>query len=148
MIFYHNVFQKRTASIIKGFCPELSYVENSSWVHRLHPLVKLVMLISFSLTVFAVPTCLGDLFSSALCWFYGLAGLGLAFFYRKLRFIMVFGLFIFIIQVWWFRKAGCCGRPVWDRSIVHLVTGPLWGFESGFAFCQYYRFQLPVCGHD
>ena len=29
MSFYHNVFQKRTASIIKGFLPGLSYVETA-----------------------------------------------------------------------------------------------------------------------
>ncbi|MGI6469330.1 MAG: energy-coupling factor transporter transmembrane protein EcfT [Syntrophomonadaceae bacterium] len=117
MSFYHNVFQKRTASIIKGFLPGLSYVENSSWVHRLHPLVKLVMLISFSLTVFAVPTCLGGLvLFGIMLVFYGLAGLGLAFFYRKLRFIMVFGLFIFIIQVLVVQE----GRLLWQAGV-----GPL-----------------------
>jgi energy-coupling factor transport system permease protein len=100
MSFYHNTFQKRTTSIIKGFLPGLTYVENSSWVHGLHPLVKLVMLISFSLTVFAVPSGLGGIIMlSIMLVFYALAGLGLAFFCRKLRFIIIFGLFIFIVQI-------------------------------------------------
>ncbi len=117
MSSYHNAFQKRTTSIIKGFLPGLTYVENSSWVHRLHPLVKLVMLLSFSLTVFGVPTWVGGLILFAIMLvFYGLAGLGLAFFYRKLRFIMVFGLFILIIQVLVIQE----GRLLWQADM-----GPL-----------------------
>lgn len=117
MSSYHNAFQKRTTSIIKGFLPGLTYVENSSWVHRLHPLVKLVMLLSFSLTVFGVPTWVGGLVLFAIMLvFYGLAGLGLAFFYRKLRFIMVFGLFILIIQVLVIQE----GRLLWQADM-----GPL-----------------------
>jgi len=100
MNLYHNSFPKRTSLIIKGFIPGISYVENSSWLHNLHPLVKLNMLICFSLTVFAVPSCMGGIILfSVLLLFYGLARLGLAFFCRKLRFILIFGLFIFIVQV-------------------------------------------------
>jgi predicted amidohydrolase len=54
----------------------------------------------FSLTVFAVPSCLGGIILFGLLLIgYGLAGLGLGFFTRKLRFILVFGLFIFLIQL-------------------------------------------------
>jgi len=100
MSFYRNTVQNRMASVVKGFFPGLTYVDQCSRLHRVHPLVKLVLLLSFSLTVFAVPSCLGGIILFGLLLIgYGLAGLGLGFFTRKLRFILVFGLFIFLIQL-------------------------------------------------
>lgn len=110
---HYNV-QNRTSPLIKEFMPGLTYVENHSWLHSLHPLVKLVMLISFSLTVFAVPSWTGGaiLFSIMLA-FYGLAGLGLAFFCHKLRFIIIFGLFLLMIQILVVQE----GRLLWQLCI-------------------------------
>lgn len=84
----------------QSFYPGLTYVENTSLLHRLHPLVKLVLLLSFSLTVFALSSLAGEalLFGCLLAAF-PLAGLGPAFFFRKLRFILLFGLFILLVQV-------------------------------------------------
>lgn len=87
------------SSVTKSYFPGLTYVDQGSLVHNIHPLVKLVLLFSFNLTVFALSSLKGG---AILFWlmlvFYGFAGLGFTFFYRKLRLIFIFGFFIFLVQ--------------------------------------------------
>lgn len=124
---YRNTVQNRTPLLVKGFFPGLTYVEKESPLHRLHPLVKLVWLICFSLTVFTVTSCAGEtvLFASLLV-FYALAGLGLAFFVRKLRFILIFGLLILLVQILavkegvllWHYTLGSINLAVWSEGLL------------------------------
>ena len=100
MKFYRNTVPNRKQLMAQGLFPGLIYVENDSLLQRIHPLVKLAWLICFSLTVFAVTSHIGEV--SLFCMlliFYALAGMGLAFFARKLRFILIFGLMIFLVQI-------------------------------------------------
>jgi energy-coupling factor transport system permease protein len=126
MGFCRHTVSNRTSSVIKGFFPGLTYVENSSPLHRIHPLVKLVVLFSFSFTVFAVPSFTGGvLLFCLLLVFYGLAGLGPAFFSRKLRFILLFGLLIFLVQVLSVKEGillqqlylGPVCLPIWSKGL-------------------------------
>jgi energy-coupling factor transport system permease protein len=124
---YHNPAPNRTPLLMKGFFPGLTYVEKESLLHRVHPLVKLVWLICFSLTVFTVTSCIGEtvLFVSLLVC-YALAGLGLAFFVRKLRFIIIFGVMIFLIQILavregvllWQYNLGAINLAVWSEGLL------------------------------
>ncbi len=101
----------------KGSYPGLTYVDNCSFLHRIHPLVKVVFLFSFSITALAVSSLRGGVFFFALLLAsYGLAGLGLVYFLRKLRFILLFGFFILLVQVLAVREG---------LLLVHISLGPL-----------------------
>ncbi|MGI6452332.1 MAG: energy-coupling factor transporter transmembrane component T family protein [Syntrophomonadaceae bacterium] len=111
---------------IKGYFPGLSYLDNNSRMHRIHPLVKLVMLISFSLTVFAVPSPTGGMVLLAIMLgAYYWAGMGTSFFFRKLRFILVFGLLILIVQILtvkagvliWQYRLGPLSLSIWSQGL-------------------------------
>jgi energy-coupling factor transport system permease protein len=132
MSMHRNSAHNRiTSPAVKGFFPGLTYVGRHSLMHRVHPLVKLAMLFGFSLTVFAVPSfTVGIFLFSLLLVFYGLAGLGLAFFSRKLRFILVFGFFIFFVQVLAVKK----GALLWQLSL-GPVCFSIWseGFLGGLS---------------
>ncbi len=130
MSSYRSV-DSRTSSAVKGFFPGLTYVDHRSLLHRVHPLVKLVILFSFSLTAFALHSITGGIILFCLLLiFYGLAGLGLAFFSRKLRFILVFGFFIFFVQVLAVKK----GALLWQLSL-GPVCFSIWseGFLGGLS---------------
>ena len=84
------------------------------------------MLICFSLTVFAVTSLTGEIILfSFLLFAYALAGLSPVFFARKLRFIVVFGLLIFLIQVLavkegvvlWQHDLGTVTLSVWSEGV-------------------------------
>ncbi|HHW54654.1 MAG: energy-coupling factor transporter transmembrane component T [bacterium] len=111
--------------------PGLTYVDSSSFLHRLHPLVKLVLLFSFSFTVFALSSLVGEvLLFCLLVAALPLAGLGPAFFFRKLRFILFFGFFIFLVQLLAVRE----GLLLWQLALGPLTLS-LWsaGFLGGLA---------------
>lgn len=130
MSLSRNTAHNKTSSAAKEFFPGLTYVDNSSLLHRLHPLVKLVWLISFSLSVFAVSSLSGGIILFCLLLlFYGLAGLGLTFFSRKLRFIFIFGLLIFLIQALAVKE----GFLLWQFSLGGGVCLKVWseGFREG-----------------
>lgn len=129
MAVNHSTPKGYSAARWKGLFPGLTYVEGATAVHRLHPLVKLTLLISFSLAVFAVSSAEGGIFLfTLLLGAYRLADLGLSFFIRKLRFIFVFGLLIFLVQIIWVRQ----GYPLLhlDLGVLHLT---IWsqGFWGG-----------------
>lgn len=121
MNLFHHTTHKKTSFPVKGFFPGLTYIESSSLLHRIHPLVKLVFLLSFSLTVFAVPSCTGGIVLFCLLLvLYRLAGLGPTFFFSKLRFLIIFGFFIFLVQVLAVKE----GVLLWEFSSgrVHLAV--------------------------
>jgi energy-coupling factor transport system permease protein len=127
----NSVHSRTTSSAVKGFFPGLTYIGQRSLLHWVHPLVKLVMLFSFSLTVFAVPSIAGGIILFFLLLvFYSLAGLGLVFFSRKLRFILVFGFFIFLVQV----LAVKAGALLWQLSLGPVCLS-VWseGFLGGLS---------------
>lgn len=130
MSSYRSV-DSRTSSAVKGFFPGLTYVDHRSLLHRVHPLVKLVILFSFSLTAFALHSITGGIILFCLLLFFcGLAGLGLAFFSRKLRFILVFGFFIFLVQA----IAVKAGVLLWQLSLGPVCLS-VWseGFLGGLS---------------
>ena len=66
---------------LKGFLPGLTYMPGETTLHRLHPLIKLELLICYGLMVFALPhyipgLCLLIILLAA----YQAAGMGLTFF--------------------------------------------------------------------
>jgi len=112
---------------LKGLFPGLTYVEGVSLLHRLHPLVKLVLLICFTLAVFTT-SLRGELVLFCLLLLsYRTGGLGPGFFVRKLRFIFIFGLMILLVQILWTRE----GYLLWqlDLGRLHFAvwSGGLWG---------------------
>jgi energy-coupling factor transport system permease protein len=80
--------------------PDLKYVAGSTFMHHLHPLTKLVLLIVFSVSVFTIEHWAGGilLLLILLCG-YKAAQLGLSYFVRKLRFILIFSALIIVVQV-------------------------------------------------
>ena len=106
---------------LKGLFPGLTYVEGASLLHHLHPLVKLVLLICFTLAVFTSPSWQGGLVLFCLLLLsYRMGGLGPGFFVRKLRFIFIFGLMILLVQILWTRE----GYLLWqlDLGRLHLAV--------------------------
>jgi energy-coupling factor transport system permease protein len=123
----YNSTASNRPSLIKGFFPGLTYLDNDSRLHRIHPLVKLVWLICFSFTCFAAASCLaGIILFCLLLIAYGLAGMSPGFFLRKLRFILVFGLFILLIQILtvesgvllWRLSLGPASLSVWSEGLL------------------------------
>jgi energy-coupling factor transport system permease protein len=116
-----SVFDYFPAAGLKGLFPGLTYVEGATPLHRMHPLVKLSLLICFSLAVFTAPSLAGGV---TLCCLllaaYWLTGLGPGFFARKLRFILIFCIMIFLVQVLWVKE----GYLLWqyDLGRVHLTV--------------------------
>ena len=102
-----------------AFSPGLSYMPAETPFHRMHPLIKLELLICYSIQVFSPPHYL-----SALCLFvillvaYQAAGLGLTFFWRKLKFIIMFSALIFIVHI------------IFVHEGVLLWQAHRWGFAS------------------
>ena len=102
---------------LKGFLPGLTYMPGETTLHRLHPLIKLELLICYGLLVFALPH-----YIPGLCLFiillaaYRAAGMGLTFFWRKLRFIIIFGSLIFFVHLIFVHK----GVLLWQSSLLGL----------------------------
>ncbi|NMB41362.1 MAG: energy-coupling factor transporter transmembrane protein EcfT [Firmicutes bacterium] len=85
--------------------PGLSYVPGSTFVHSAHPIIKLLVLIIFNLTVFSLAHySLGLILFGILLATYQVAGLGFSFFWQKLRIIIVFSLLIFLVQIFFLRE--------------------------------------------
>ncbi|OEF95916.1 energy-coupling factor transporter transmembrane component T family protein [Desulfuribacillus alkaliarsenatis] len=80
--------------------PDLKYIHGTTLLHQLHPLAKLVMLVCFSVSVFLVNHWIGGLLLLALLLIgYQMAELGLSYFTRKLRFILIFCVMILLVQI-------------------------------------------------
>lgn len=79
---------------------DFSYRAGRTWLHRANPVAKLVVLFCFSLLVFALP----NPGFQAVLFFLTLAaaahaGMGCAFWLKKLRFVLLFGLTVFLAQL-------------------------------------------------
>jgi energy-coupling factor transport system permease protein len=127
MSFFQNTIYNKALSAVKDAFPGLIYVNKESKLHSMHPLVKLTMLLCFSLSVFAVPSWLGGvILLGVVLVAYRLAGLSPAFFYRKLRFILFFGLFILIVQIlavkegllMWQFSLGSISLSIWSEGLL------------------------------
>lgn len=87
-------------SNLKQVFPGLKYEEGSSIIHTINPVIKLVMLIFFSILIFSLSALTPSIvLFLVLIGGYLLSGLGLVFFIKKLRFILLFGMMIVVIQV-------------------------------------------------
>lgn len=107
----------------------LTFQEGSSLLHRLHSMVKVVLLLSFSVTVFAVPSLWGMLLLLILQLVsYQAAGLGFGFYLGKLRYMLLFGLFMMLAQALWVKQ----GVLLWSLE-VGVFSLTLWseGLVSG-----------------
>lgn len=89
-----------TAGTGGSFLPGLNYVPGTTALHEMHPALKLWILLFFSLAVFTFPRLPAALALTVLLFAaYRMAGLGFAFFLKKLRFFLVFGTMIMLVQV-------------------------------------------------
>lgn len=108
---------------LKGLFPGLAYVPGDTMVHRLHPLPKLLLLITYSICVLAfsqvVPAAL--LFLLLLVG-YGFSGLGPGFFLCKLRVILMFGLMMLLVQVFLVQQ----GNLLLEYTIFNIIQLQVW----------------------
>lgn len=111
---------------VKGFNPVLSkmldfeqlaglkFVPGGSWLHRLHPLVKLELLLGFTVAVLAFTELQrGVLLLSLLVAAYGSSGLGWRYWLRKMRFILFYISFIVLVQM----LVAHQGVPLWQIQL-------------------------------
>jgi energy-coupling factor transport system permease protein len=97
--------------------PKITYQPRASWLHRLHPLVKLCWLVGLSISLFVIPNpvwVLAVVFLTVLS--FPLVGLSLRHDVRGMRFLTVTGLVLFLVQAV-FNHAG--------STILRLPLGPL-----------------------
>ncbi len=109
-----------------SFFSGLTYVDGTSFLHSLHPLVKLTALIFYSLAVFTAPSLKsGIVLFLILMLSYRAGSLGWGFFSRKLRFILIFALFILLVQIIWVREGylilrldlGIISPAIWSEGL-------------------------------
>lgn len=126
---------------LSGFLPGLSYMPAETPFHRMHPLIKLELLICYSILVFSLPHYL-----SALCLFvillaaYQAAGLGLAFFWRKLKFIIMFSALIFIVHIIFVHE----GVLLWQAHLLGLRL-QIWSLGLFKGLSLVFRFVNIIC---
>lgn len=114
---------------LKNVIPGLSYCHGDTFLHRLNPIVKLILLIGYSLLVFI----LSDVVPSIILFIVLLlvnvgVGLGISFFLKKIRFILLFGLMIFIVQILTIQEGILIFKYNFFRLSISLWTG---GLEAG-----------------
>ena len=92
----------------------LKFLPGRSWLHRLHPLVKLGLLLGFSYAVLAFTGLQrGGLLLGLLAAAYISSGLGLRYWVRKMRFVLFYISFIVLVQMFVRQQ----GLPLWQ---IHL----------------------------
>lgn len=120
----------------RSFLPGLTYEPADTPMHRLHPLLKLEMLLCFSLLVFTLSHYLCGLFLFALLLAgYRAAGLGLSFFWRKLRFILIFSVLILLVHLIFVRE----GALLWQKSVLGLRL-EIWTLGLNHGLLLVFRF--------
>jgi energy-coupling factor transport system permease protein len=80
--------------------PKIAYQPIASWLHALHPLVKLCWLVGFSVSLFVIHSpvwVLIVLLLAVVC--FPLAGLSLRRGVRGVRFLTITGLMLFLVQI-------------------------------------------------
>lgn len=113
-----------------GFFPGLAYVPDDTMVHRLHPLPKLLLLIAYSICVLAFSRVIpAALLLLLLLLLYAISGLGLGFFLRKLRVILMFGLMMLLVQVFLVQE----GLLLLDYTVLNTIRLQVWsdGLAAG-----------------
>jgi energy-coupling factor transport system permease protein len=97
--------------------PKIAYQPNASWLHGLHPLVKLCWLVGLSISLFVVSTPAWVLAVAILTVLsFPLVGLSLRRDVRGIRFLTVTGLALFLVQTV-FNHAG--------SAVLRLPLGPV-----------------------
>jgi energy-coupling factor transport system permease protein len=97
--------------------PKIAYQPMASWLHALHPLVKLCWLIGFGVSLFAIHSpvwVLIVLLLAVVC--FPLSSLSLRHDVRGMRFLTITGSMLFLVQVL-FNHTGA--------TILHLPLGPV-----------------------
>ena len=114
-----------------NFFPGLTYVPGERSLYKLHPMSKLLLLLCFSITVFSFEDHWTQFFLLGLLLVgYSTTGLGLGFFWRKLRTILIFGGIIFAVQALFVRG----GHPVFSYTLGKVtITLWSWGMARGLA---------------
>ncbi len=119
-----------------SFLPGLTYEPADTPVHRLHPLIKLEMLLCFSLLVFTLSHYLCGLFLFAvLLAGYLAAGLSFTFFWRKLRFIFLFSFLILLVHLIFVRE----GVLLWQKNLLGLSL-EVWSLGLNHGLLLVFRF--------
>lgn len=122
---------------IQQLFPGLAYMPGETMVHRMHPLPKLLLLIVFSICVFAFSRI-----SAALLLFlllllgYACSGLGPGFFVRKLRVILIFGLMMLLVQVISVRQ----GHLLLELVLLDTVRLQVWTAGLAAGLLMMFRF--------
>ncbi len=105
-------------------------------MHRLHPLLKLEILLCFTLLVFGLSHYLCGLFLFAvLLAGYRSAGLALSFFWRKLRFIIIFSVLIFLVHLIFVRE----GILLWQKEMAFFRI-QIWSLGLTHGLLLVFRF--------
>lgn len=87
-------------SNLRQVFPGLKYEPGNSIIHTINPAIKLLILIFFSIAVFSASALTPSIILFLiLLGAYLTSGLGLGFFIKKLRFILIFGIMIVVVQV-------------------------------------------------
>lgn len=118
------------------FYPGLGYVSGTTFVHRIHPLIKLLVLVIFNLAVFMLTHFwIGLILLAFLLIIYRLAGLGFTFFWRKLRIIVIFSLLILLVQVFFLQEGYLIGEfLIWRFRLVIWSAGLFEGLSLALRF--------------
>jgi len=96
--------------------PKIAYQPRDSWLHQLHPLVKLSWLIGFSVSLFVISSPVWVLVVLLLAVVsFSLVGLSLRDDVRGMRFLTITGLALFLVQIL-FNHSG--------SVVLHLSLGP------------------------
>lgn len=128
---------------MQRFFPGLSYVPGQSFIHRMHPIAKVALLVCFSLVVFSLPSALpGGIILLGLLIAYQLTGLGMMFFWRKLRMILLFGFTMIVVQVLSVKEGYLIGQiPLYIVTIEVWSEGILGGLTMMFRFLNVIGFS-------
>jgi energy-coupling factor transport system permease protein len=106
-----------------GARPKIAYQPRASWLHGLHPLVKLCWLVGLSVSLFVISSPLWVLtVLLVIVAFFPLAGLSLRRDVRGIRFLAIMGALLFLLQA----VFNHTGAPVLQASpgpVNLLVTG-------------------------
>ena len=92
----------------------LKFVPGTSWLHRIHPLIKLELLLGFTGAVFVFTELHQEvLLLSLLVAAYVSSGLGWRYWVRKMRFVIFYTSFIVLVQM----LARQQGLPLWQIQL-------------------------------
>lgn len=105
-------------------------------MHRLHPLLKLELLLCFSLLVFTLSHYLCAFFIFLLLLLgYRAAGLGLKFYWSKLKFIFTFSVLILLVHLLFVRE----GVLLWRMEVLGLSV-EFWSLGLNHGLLLVFRF--------